>query len=355
MSIIQLVIIAINLNVFLLGILFFFIPKGNLLANRMLGLFLTCVGYLTFSMTMLEDIVLLPFLIRVFEPFSLLLLPSLYLYYVRLEDQRNNFSFYEWLHFAPPILSLAVIFPFLVKSDEYKIEWLHLSIQDYSFYTRFNYLLAIQLIIYIVLFALKINYFYSKDYIKGDKGKVIARLKHFIVFMLVTFTIGLILMFLFTPDLYFLAIPVQLIVLYGIFLLIKSSKLLDVVYTSSPAKPFKSDVSRKIDEYLDSSEDFFSPGISLEIVSSKINVSIHEISRYINDNKNLNFNEFVNKKRIEEAKKRLHENEWKHLSFDGVGHSVGFKSKTTFYRAFKKFTGYTPGEYRKEMAIEKPH
>jgi len=354
MSVIQLTIIAININVFALGAIFVFIRKGNVLANRMLGIFFICVAYLTFSMTILEDIVLLAFLIRVFEPFSLLLLPALYLYYVRLIDERKKLRLSEWLHFVLPILSFTVIIPFILKSNEYKLDWLYNSIQDYSFYKKWNLILAAQLFVYVVLFYLKINYFYKNDFIRGDKRKIILQVKYFAIFMLAVFSIGLVLMFLFTPNLYFLALPVQIAILYGIYLLVKSSKLIDIVYTSSIPKSYNSSQYQKIEAYLNNSGDFFQPGISLDLVSKRIGVSTHEISRYINNNKNLNFNDLVNLKRIDEAKKRLHDIEYKHLSFDGVGQSVGFKSKTTFYRAFKKFTGYTPGEYKNLMGVENP-
>ena len=68
LSIVQIVIIAINFNVFMLGVIFLLLRKGNRLANSFLGLFLISIGYTTFSMTFLEDIIMFPHFIRLYEP-----------------------------------------------------------------------------------------------------------------------------------------------------------------------------------------------------------------------------------------------------------------------------------------------
>ncbi len=71
------------------------------------------------------------------------------------------------------------------------------------------------------------------------------------------------------------------------------------------------------------------------------------MSQTINSKRNLNFNDFINSFRIEEAKKRMADREFRNLTFEAIGKSVGFNSRTSFISAFKKFTSCTPSEYKK--------
>jgi AraC-like DNA-binding protein len=348
MTTVQIAILAININVFLLGIIFLFLPKGNKHANIMLGLFLISASYVTFSMTMLEDIASIPFLIRVFEPFSLLILPSLYIYFARLIDEKKYFHPVEWIHFSPAIISTIILIPFIIKSNADKLIWLQASLQDYSFYKFWNYLILSQLIIYIVLFIHKIVYFYKEKNIKGNKRKLIRDVSYFTITLLIVFTIGITLMIIYIPRLYFIIFPVHFFVIYGTYRLIKSSSLIEIIYSNSTTKKVNQNGVTLLKEYLENTSDYFSPTITLEHVAKQCNSNVHEVSRYMNDMLGINFNDYINKKRVEEAKRRLYDPEYKHLSNEGIGQSVGFKSKTTFYRSFKKFTGKTPGEFMKK-------
>ena len=60
----------------------------------------------------------------------------------------------------------------------------------------------------------------------------------------------------------------------------------------------------------------------------------------------MNFNQFLNKYRIEEAKKRLKDPEENQFVVLKIAYDVGFNSKSTFNTAFKKFTGMSPSQYR---------
>ena len=83
--------------------------------------------------------------------------------------------------------------------------------------------------------------------------------------------------------------------------------------------------------------------LNLDYVSKKLNTSRHNTSQIINEHFKMGFHEYINKHRIEEAKKLLQENE--HFNIIDVAYEVGYNNKVTFNKAFKKETSLTPSQY----------
>jgi len=92
---------------------------------------------------------------------------------------------------------------------------------------------------------------------------------------------------------------------------------------------------------------FKEENISLHSLASMISISPHVLSQVINEKMDKNFSDYINSYRIEEAKRLLLDPKSERLSILYIGYEVGFKSKSAFYQAFKKFTGMTPMQYRK--------
>ncbi len=105
---------------------------------------------------------------------------------------------------------------------------------------------------------------------------------------------------------------------------------------------------QKILNYLASQKPYLDKKINLTKFSSDIGACSHNISLTINTKFKLNFFDFINFYRVEEAKKML-ENLDKNIKLEAVGYECGFNSKSSFYRAFKKFTGTSPLEYQKNL------
>ena len=61
----------------------------------------------------------------------------------------------------------------------------------------------------------------------------------------------------------------------------------------------------------------------------------------------MGFHELINKYRIEEAKKILHNDEQKNLNIIDIAYEVGYNNKVTFNKAFKKDTQLTPSQYQR--------
>jgi YesN/AraC family two-component response regulator len=64
----------------------------------------------------------------------------------------------------------------------------------------------------------------------------------------------------------------------------------------------------------------------------------------------MNFFEFINSFRIEEAKTRLSLSNAAMTKIDAIADETGFNSRASFYEVFKKYTGTTPANYRGKIA-----
>ncbi len=78
------------------------------------------------------------------------------------------------------------------------------------------------------------------------------------------------------------------------------------------------------------------------------NLPYAKLSKLIKHKTDSNFPSFINKYRIEEAKMFLKGGDmFKMYTLEALWQEVGFNSKSSFYRAFKKFENSTPSEYMK--------
>ncbi len=92
-------------------------------------------------------------------------------------------------------------------------------------------------------------------------------------------------------------------------------------------------------------------GLTLQKVADNLAVSKEHISLVINREYSMNFNDYVNRHRVEEAKRILVSPEGKDKKIMQVAIEAGFNSKNSFNSAFRKFTGKTPSAYKSEINI----
>ena len=92
---------------------------------------------------------------------------------------------------------------------------------------------------------------------------------------------------------------------------------------------------------------YLNPNLSLKNISKELNLSEGYVSQILNKNSDLNFNDYINKLRITDAKNMIANPEYNNYTIAAIGLESGFNSKSSFYSAFKKFTGKTPIEYKK--------
>jgi AraC-like DNA-binding protein len=87
--------------------------------------------------------------------------------------------------------------------------------------------------------------------------------------------------------------------------------------------------------------------LKLETLAEKLNSNRHFVSQVINQYYKTNFFDFINANRINEAKRLLVSNDHE-LNIIEIAYAVGYNNKVTFNTVFKRFTGVTPSEYRKQ-------
>lgn len=108
--------------------------------------------------------------------------------------------------------------------------------------------------------------------------------------------------------------------------------------------------AREIVERIESAEIFKNQKVTLSTVAGELGLSQQAISMAVNACCNSNFNEFINGLRIEAFKGLLTEPGYQKLSLFGIAQEVGFSSKASFHRAFKKSCGQTPKEYASALS-----
>lgn len=93
---------------------------------------------------------------------------------------------------------------------------------------------------------------------------------------------------------------------------------------------------------------YLDPDLTLKKLAQRLNIHSNHLSRIINEQHGMSFNNYINRRRIAEAQKRLADPALHKKSILDIMYNVGFYSKSTFNTAFKKFTGTSPSEYRKK-------
>ncbi|NOT73532.1 MAG: AraC family transcriptional regulator [Cyclobacteriaceae bacterium] len=94
--------------------------------------------------------------------------------------------------------------------------------------------------------------------------------------------------------------------------------------------------------------------LKLETLAEKLKSNRHFVSQVINQYYKTSFFDFINANRIDEAKRLLVSGDHE-LNIIEIAYTVGYNNKVTFNTVFKRFTGITPTEYRKQNQAVKTH
>lgn len=113
----------------------------------------------------------------------------------------------------------------------------------------------------------------------------------------------------------------------------------------------------KISEYqerlvrvMESTRSYVEADLRLPDLAGLLEVPPHQLSQVLNQGFGMRFSDFVNRYRVEEAKRLMSDPARKHESLLSLAFEAGFGNKTTFNQAFKKYTRMTPSRYREQIS-----
>jgi AraC-like DNA-binding protein len=116
--------------------------------------------------------------------------------------------------------------------------------------------------------------------------------------------------------------------------------------SSNLAQDNKEELMGRIRQVMENCEEIYAPGFSTDRLAQLTDSNYKYVSQVINETCNCNFSNFLNEYRIKEACRRINDDpRYANLTIEAISSSVGFRSRSTFVNAFKRFTGLTPSEY----------
>jgi AraC-like DNA-binding protein len=107
----------------------------------------------------------------------------------------------------------------------------------------------------------------------------------------------------------------------------------------------------QIEVFISEHKSYLNTELSIKTLSEESEIAEHLLSKAINVKADMHFFDYINSYRIKEACRLLADKEAnKKYSIEGLAAQCGFSNKTSFNKAFKKFTGKTPSEFRAGLA-----
>jgi AraC-like DNA-binding protein len=311
--------------------------------------------------------------------------PLVYLYIRSVIYSDFKLKWIHLLHLLPFIVNVSLFIPRFFSVDlEAKHAFLEEMTSGENFEIRFNYLfLHIQIVFYLILAFIAIRK-YKKLLLENFSNASLFHYRWlFQLVMLLTAAVLLgsiknVFMFMHAERAYeYSQLASNLLVLGftcwlviralkspGLFKRIDSRLQLSKTMSktppaeSSPSLGDREEHSRNasdkisfIDAYMEKSQPYLEPSLSLYDLATQLALSTRELSLIINQESGMHFFDYVNGFRIKRAMEILEDQDKQDLTILEILYEVGFNSKSSFNTAFKKYTKLTPTEYRKKYSL----
>ncbi len=314
--------------------------KGNLVANRLLGILLLVLSF------RVGKSVFLTFLDNLDAKFiftglgtMLAIGPLFYLYAKVSTNSSFKLNRRHGLHFVPCFL--AVLFGLWVNDESMKtLPKLLLLILFVSYYTHF--------LVYLLKTKFHINKHRSD--LSNPTYKLLTLLFYGLLIIWVAYVLNL-----FDESIPYVAGPI----LYSIVAYVISFIVITKGYLQD-SKQEKYKTTRVSDEQMEQlftkvstliikEKRFKDPELTLKSLSETLKVSTQVLSMVINQKSQKNFNAFINYHRIEDAIALLNDPDNQNHTISAIAYEAGFNSISSFNSAFKKHTNKTPQAYRQHL------
>jgi YesN/AraC family two-component response regulator len=117
--------------------------------------------------------------------------------------------------------------------------------------------------------------------------------------------------------------------------------------SSSLTSGQKDNFHQKLISHMSSEKPYLNQELTISQLADQLQINSKYLSQIINEKQEQNFMDFINRHRIERAKELLLSPAYQYYTIQAIAEEAGFKSKSAFYTAFKKFTGMTPVAFKK--------
>ncbi len=357
--------LVININFLLITFFLFFLKKGNLRANKVLAtiIFFVIIQNVFYAFYVEKKVFFhFPHLIKIHLPFLFAIPPSFYFYFKLLFYKNYKIKLIHILHYIPSLAIIVFFLPFFMLSANEKIIWLQKG--NFEYHYILGSIFYIQFLIYMPIIIYQLRKYNKEikeiDYISDELRQWMKELLIILNILLVITIVPVFVSFHVESLLYvpILNSVVYFFIIYKVFfkpeIFLNLQTIREVINDNkknqqTSLNEYEMDaIHKKLNELFSQTDIYLQNNISLPLIAGKLNVSYHSLSLTINKKNKQNFNEFINQKRIDEAKKRLCDKSYNNLTIEAIGKSVGFNSKLTFYNAFKKQMNLTPAQYKKQ-------
>ncbi|RIV25312.1 AraC family transcriptional regulator [Fibrisoma montanum] len=343
---------------FCLAVLIGLKKNSNRVANRLLALLVFLFSYNTlyYFLSYHQLLQHYPHLYKTSSGVFLLFGPLVYLYVWYALQSQTSFQWKHLVHFLPWLGLMAVVLPILVQSAAVKQQMILTESQQHGLLPANPYFLISDVLMTGLLMYYGYRMRQFARHTTRDQAAVLNRiLIFFTVFAVstiiyrvgVTLGMGYYNLFghttrvLFTLAVYALA--------YTAFQYPDglSPKTKPQKYRKSPLSESASQsLADKINQYVTDQKPYLLPDFGLDQLAATLELPAQYVSQVINEQFGQSFPDFINARRIDEAKRLLKGDE----KITAIALDCGFNNRVTFNTAFKKFTGQTPSEYRLQRA-----
>jgi AraC-like DNA-binding protein len=316
-------------------------PKGNSLSNKLLSALLLVLSFRVGKSVFFAFVDSINIKIIFIGLATIMAIGPLF-YFFSLSCTKKSFklTFKHFLHFIPALIGIAI---------GLQLEKEHLTALPLAFF------IALYAFYYLhFLFYLLFTYWYVVQQKGGGLSTDTFNLLRLFFFGL------LIIWFAYVLNLFDEVVPYVIgPILYSVaayvisFIVISEGyigKIDYIKYKTTPVSDEQSDLlyTRAL-QLIVNERQFQNANLTLKSLSKTLHVSPQILSQVINQKSGSNFNSFINTYRIEEARRLLHQPEFKNQTIAAIAYEVGFNSISSFNTAFKKQTGETPLAFRQQL------
>ena len=295
--------------------------------------------------------------------------PLTYFFFKSVTDHSWNFSIKSILHFTPFVIFVLII-PIIsgLSLSSRQIHYGMLAVFDHrpKVVTAYEYLYSTVFYLQFIHFGayLCFNLKTVKTYTNRLKNEYtyinnIIWLNTFNVLLIISLIlVSSYLYLLFASDIYNRSLDYIYVLPMGLFIYAVGYRLSDInwlkikeskkrYHSSSLTEEDKSRYIAIIEDVMTNKQPYLQNDLRIKDLAFLTEIKEHHLSQLINEHYKQSFFDYINKYRVNEAKKIISSDT--QLTLLKVAFDAGFNNKTSFVNAFKKFEHQTPSIYRKKQ------